>query len=85
MKSSGTGWKFDRLERTVPLAEPSRAGPLIGSSFTHRSSADYSSDVGETVFTRPRPRPRQYWRGRGDAAENQAEARQPENHVNVAY
>jgi len=52
----------------------------------------YSSDVGEAVFTRPR----QYWRGRGEAAENQAdrgeveaeaeaevEARQSENHVNV--
>jgi len=33
--------------------------------------------VGEAVFTRPR----QHWRGQGEAAENQAEARQLENHV----
>jgi len=41
------------------------------------------SDVGEALFTRPRPRPRprprlrprQHWRDRGEAAENQAEAK----------
>jgi len=40
-------------------------------------------NVGETVFTRPR----QYIdeADRGEAAENQAEARQSENHVNVLH
>jgi len=46
---------------------------MLNAMFT----VDFSSDVGEAVFTkpRPRPRPRKHWRGRGEAAENQAEAR----------